>query len=279
MIPLSDRHMKTSAVLLGLLSITFAQPAHALDERYPLYEPRSGLSGSVEVAGESVPRSLMLVWEEGFRTVQSGVTLVETGEGEAAGTVKIRAAVETLAVLVHRDNPLQCLPLSAVKEIYTAENPLWGDVGGTGEWQAMPVTRFIREADTSDTVFFASKVLGKEAFAGGTTTLTRASALLRALEASPGGIAYAPAGYRAEGVRPLRISDGGDCAAPTVANAHGAAYPLARIVHLEAPAGEASRAFFDYVLSREGQHDASITGHYPLPYVFAAEERRKLGLD
>ena len=273
--------MKTSRIFLVLLSFSALSPAHALDERYAPYEPHTELSGTMEIAAAPAPRSLMLLWTESFRMLQPDVAVVEVppGMGPGMGKVKIRAAVETLAILVHKDNPLDCLPLSKLKAIYTSENPVWGDAGATGEWAAKPVTRFIREPGASDNDFFAAKVLAGAGFPGNAETIARATALLRKLQATPTGIGYAPAGYRGENVRPLKLSDGGGCAAPSVSSAQRATYPLARIVHVEGPEGEPARAFFDYVLSSQGQHDATIAGHYPLPFVFAIEERKKLHLD
>ncbi|ABS61670.1 ABC-type phosphate transport system periplasmic component-like protein [Parvibaculum lavamentivorans DS-1] len=269
--------MKQHAALFVLFSAALLSPAHALDERYPSYKPYTELSGRVEIAGAPAPRSLMLLWTESFRMLQPDVSLVETEPGR--GEVKIRAAMQTLAILVHKDNPLDCLPLSKLRAVYANENPVWGDAGATGEWAARPVERFVREPGSSDNGFFAEKVLGGAALPANAETVTRATRLLRALQSRPGGIGYAPAGYRGENVRPLKISDGGDCAAPSIASVQRAVYPLARLVHLEGPASEAGRAFFDYVLSSEGQHDATIAGFYPLPWIFAVEERTKLGLD
>ena len=101
--------------------------------------------------------------------------------------------------------------------------------------------------------------------------------LQAALEAA--GIVFLPAGYRGDGAKALQLSNGGACAAPTQTSASRAEYPLSRFVWLEGKAEGATLAFFDYVLSAEGQRDAVIAGHFILPYVFGEEERRKLGLD
>lgn len=270
--------MKTFAISLGLISLVLVRSASALDERYPAYEPRPGLAGEVTIAAAPAPQSLMVLWPESFRMLQPGVTVVGT-RADIAGSVTIRAAVEALAVLVHKENPLACLPLSALKEIYTAENPHWGTFGATGAWAAVPVLRFVREEGSSDNEFFEEKVLGGASLAPGAEAVAKASHLLRELETTTGGIGYAPAGYRSESLRPLKLSDGGDCMAPTMMNAWRGDYPLARIVNLRGSTGEPSRSFFAYVLSQAGQHDATIAGHFPLPYIFAAEERKKLGLD
>jgi phosphate transport system substrate-binding protein len=138
----------------------------------------------------------------------------------------------------------------------------------------MPVVAFGMTGSEQD--FFSGRT--GVAPAPHVTAQARASALLRVLAETPGGIGYAPAGYRGESVRAVPVSDGGECVAPTEANAHRAAYPLARVVSLHAR-GAAARDFAGYVLSQEGQRDAVIAGHFSLPYVFAAEARTALGLD
>lgn len=268
--------MKISGIALGALALSLASPAFAVDERYPDYAPRAALAGTVEIAGAPAPRSLMLIWPEGFRVVQPDVRIVDAKRGASASSVKIRAAIEALAILVHKDNPLACISLLELETIYTSENPTWGDAGATGTWAGKPIKRFARDAD--DDGFFVERVLSGAPVAAGVEMLARASILLKRIAQTPGGVGYAPAGYRGEEVRPLQISDGGDCAAPTAANASRADYPLARFVYLEGSTDAAGLAFFDYVLSQQGQRDAVIAGQFPLPYIYAGEKRRKLGL-
>ena len=109
--------------------------------------------------------------------------------------------------------------------------------------------------------------------------VARYSDLLDRIAAAPDGIGYAPAGYRGDGVKALQVSNGGECAAPSASAAYRAEYPLARFVRLEGTKNDVSLAFFDYVLSQQGQRDAVIAGFYSLPFVYAEEERKKLGLD
>lgn len=251
-----------------LLAFLFASPAYAVDERYPDYELRPGLAGEASVEGAPAPASLMLLWPESFRMAQPGVAL-RTGPVE--GGMRVKAAVEAVAVLVHAENPLTCLSLEDLHRLYTEENPQWS--GGA------PAIPLAREAGPGEGDFFAEAVLRGAPFAPGVARVERYSMLLDMIASAPGAIGYAPAGYRGDGVKALRVSDGGDCAAPSAANAYRAAYPLARFVYLRGGKSEAGRAFLDYVLSQAGQRDAVIAGFYSLPYVFAVEERGKLGLD
>jgi phosphate transport system substrate-binding protein len=255
-------------ILLACLSLSALSPAYAVDERYPDYAVRPGLAGEATVEGAPAPASLMRLWPESFRMLQPGVAL---RIGPVEGGVRVKAAVEAVAVLVNAENPLACISFEELHRLYTEENPKW-----TGGAPAVPLARAAGE-DEGD--FFAEAVLRGAPFAPGVTRVARYSTLLDTIAAAPGAIGYAPAGYRGDGVKALRVSDGGECVAPGAASAWRAEYPLARFVYLRGGESEAGKAFIDYVLSQAGQRDAVIAGFYSLPYVFAVEERRKLGLD
>lgn len=263
--------MKKSLPLVALLCL--AAPAHAVDERYKPYAPRPELAGEVKMQGAPAPANLLILWGESFRAAEPRVTIAE-----GAGGIRIRVAIEALAILVHKDNPLTCLSLDQVKALYAA-NAVWGAAGATGAFAAEPVQPLMREEGLGEAAFFRETVLGGAALPGSTARYPRASRLLKALAETPGGIAFLPAGYRGEGTKALQLSDRGTCAAPTQTNASRAGYPLSRFVWLEGHSDPVTLAFFDYVLSTDGQRDAVIAGHFSLPFVFAAEERLKLGLD
>lgn len=264
--------MKTSLSLLAAL-ILGVSPAHAIDERYKSYEPRPELAGRVEVRGNPAPGNLLILWGESFRTQQPGAVLAE-----GSGGLRIRAAIEALAILVHKDNPLTCITLDQLKALY-APGAVWGAAGAEGPFAAVPVAHLVRKDGFGEAAFFRDAVLQGASLPDAPVQFRRASHLLKALAASPGGVAFLPAGYRGDGAKALQLSNGSACAAPTQTNASRAEYPLSRFVWLEGKAEGATLAFFDYVLSAEGQRDAVIAGHFMLPYVFGGEERRKLGLD
>lgn len=267
--------MKRIAGLLGILSLALASQARAVDERYPPYEPAPGLAGAVEAAADPANARLMLLWREGFAARHPAVRIAPL-DAPASDVLTARAAVEALAVFVHRDNPLSCLPLDGLATLF-ASGATWRDAGLEDDWRARPVVVFDRPAG-SERDFFVDAALKGGAIASDAKIVARASALMREIGAAPGGIGYAPAGYRSDAVRALRLSDGGECVGPSEANAHRAAWPLARIVRIVAR-GPAARNMIGYVLSQEGQRDAVIAGYFALPYVFAAEDRTTLGLD
>jgi phosphate transport system substrate-binding protein len=256
-----------AALLLG------ASPSLAIDERYAPYQPRPDLSGRVEMRDAPAPRNLLLLWGESFRAQQPGVHIAQGKDG-----IRIRVAIEALAILVHKDNPLTCITLEELRALY-GQGAVWGVAGGEGSFAAEPVELLMREEGLGEAAFFREAILGGAALPPGAARYARASQLLKTLATTPGGVTFLPAGYRGDGAKALQLSNGGACAAPTQTNASRADYPLSRFVWLEGKPEGATLAFFDYVLSADGQRDAVIAGHFMLPYVFGGEERRKLGLD
>ena len=267
--------MKHLTTLVGLISLVAAGDACAVDERYAPYVAAPALAGAIEVAARPANARLMLLWREGFGARHPAVR-IESLDAPPSDTVTARAAVEALAVFVHKDNPLVCLPLEDLAVLF-AGGATWGSAGLDGDWAARPVVVLDRPAG-SERDFFVEAGLKGGAVAPDAKVVARASILLREIGTAPGAVSFAPAGYRSDAVRALRLSDGGDCMAPSEANAHRGFWPLARIVGIEAR-GAAARNMIDYVLSRDGQRDAVIAGYFALPYVLAAEDRKALGLD
>lgn len=265
--------MKHCLTLAALFSLSCAASAYAVDERYPAYAPRPALAGTVHVEAAPAPASLLILWGESFHLLQPRTTMSRGGEG-----VRVRVGIEALAVFVHAENPLSCLSLGALQALHQ-KDAHWREAGAGEPFGSVPVSPMARMGDFGEVSFFRERVLGGAALPDATVHFPRARQLMKALAAMPGGIAVLPAAYRGSGVKPVELSDGQDCVAPTRTNASRATYPLARFAWLEGSAEGATLAYFDYVLSAQGQRDVVIAGHFMLPYVFAREERHKLGLD
>lgn len=224
--------MRLLSTLAGVMTVLAAAgEAQAVDARYAPYQPPSGLSGTLEAAAAPANARLMLLWREGFSARHRDVGFAPLDEA-AHDSLTARAAVEALAIFVHRDNPLVCPPLDDVARLF-AGGATWGAAGLGGDWAARPVTVFDRPAG-SERDFFVAAALKGGAMAPDAKIVARASALMREIAAAPGAIAFAPAGYRSDAVRALGLSLDGECVGPSEANAHRAVWPLARIVHVSA---------------------------------------------
>ncbi|MFX9058219.1 substrate-binding domain-containing protein, partial [Acinetobacter baumannii] len=66
----------------------------------------------------------------------------------------VRSAVDSLAVFIHKDNPIKCLSLQQVDAIFSKTRKggldkditTWGDLGLTGEWASKPISLYGRNS-------------------------------------------------------------------------------------------------------------------------------------
>ncbi len=66
----------------------------------------------------------------------------------------VRTAVDSLAVFVHKDNPIKCLTLQQIDAIFSKSRKggaakdvkTWGDLGLTGEWADKPISLYGRNS-------------------------------------------------------------------------------------------------------------------------------------
>jgi len=141
------------ALVLAVLACALTATAFALevDPGLPSYTAVSGVSGNLKSIGSDTLNNLMTMWSEGFRSFYPSVKLAIEGKGSSTappalieGTAQfgpmsremkskeidefekkfgykpsvVRVAVDSLAVFVHKDNPIKCLTLKQVDAIF-----------------------------------------------------------------------------------------------------------------------------------------------------------------
>ncbi len=146
--------MKMVAVMVagGLLGLPAKGITVDLDPKLPDYKVAQGISGTIKSIGSDTLNNLMALWTEGFRSFYPGVKIEVEGKGSStappaliAGTAhfgpmsremkakeidefekkfgykpaRIRVAVDSLAVFVHKDNPIDCLSLEQLDAIFS----------------------------------------------------------------------------------------------------------------------------------------------------------------
>lgn len=197
----------------------------------------------------------------------------------------------SLAVYVHRDNPLTQITIGQLARAMTVGNPdgdvsTWSQLGLTGPW----ASRAIRPYGTPEFSGFGS-YLQREKFAG------RALApayeqhgdtkdILDRLEADPAGIAVAALGAERPGLRQVALAD--DPAGPFSLggreDVQAGRYPLGRylLVYVrrrpDTGLDPLVRDYLRLVLSSEGQAiiASQARGYIPLTAAEAGVERAKL---
>jgi phosphate transport system substrate-binding protein len=309
----------TVAALLATVSFGVAQAAD-LDPRYQEYKPVSGVSGKLKSVGSDTLNNLMTLWAEDFKKLYPGVTIEIEGKGSSTappaltqGTAQfgpmsrpmrpaeedafvakwgykptqVRVAVDALAVFVNKDNPIKCLSLSQLEQIYAigGEATTWDKLGLGGEFAGKSISKFGRNSASGTYGYFKEVALTNKDYKPDVKEQPGSSAVVQGVAADKFAIGYSGIGYKTADVRAVALSGkDGLCHEATQENAYRSKYPISRFLFMYVnrnpaqPMTPVMAQFLAFALSKSGQEDTVKDGYYPLPFVFAQEEKGKLGL-
>lgn len=298
-----------------------------VDPELPSYEPVSGISGNLSSIGSDTLNNLMTLWAEEFQNFYPNVNIQIQGAGSSTappavteGTANmgpmsrlmrsseiqtfedrhgypptaVGTSIDLLAVIVNKDNPIQCLTMEQVDAIFSvgrrcgaAEDVTrWGQLGLEGAWANRDFALYSRNAVSGTYGFFKNNALCGGDFKPSINEQPGSASVVQGVNESLNGIGYSGIGYMTSGVKSVELTAVGDdqCFAPSKENAASGDYPLARLLYVyvnknpnrDLPPLE--REFFRMVLSRQGQEVVVRDGYVPLPEVAAARIRAQLGL-
>lgn len=314
-------------ILVGLLFCTTSVMAVDLDPKLPAYTKVSGISGNLKSIGSDTLNNLMTLWSEGFRAQFPAVKIEIEGKGSSTappalieGTAqfgpmsremkskeieefekkfgykpsRIRAAVDSLAVFVHKDNPISSLTLQQVDAIFSKNRKggypkdivTWGDLGLTGEWKDKPISLYGRNAASGTYGYFKEVALFHGDFKDTVKEQPGSSAVVQGVATDKYAIGYSGVGYKTADVRtvPLASAEGKKAFDANAENAYSGDYPLARFLYIYLnrnpnQALDPLRAeFIKFVFSKEGQQIVIKDGFYPVTYNLAQEDMKALGI-
>jgi phosphate transport system substrate-binding protein len=319
-----------AAVTIGWLALNggpapaSAAPA-AVDAKIGSYHTVSGVSGSLSSVGSDTLNNLMTFWSEEFSKFYPNVKVQVEGKGSStappaliAGTAQlgpmsrtmknteiddferkfgykptpIRVAVDSLAVFINKDNPLECLTLPQVDAMFSKSRRLgfkediktWGQVGLKDDWQGRPISLYGRNSASGTYGFFKEHVLGNGDYKDEVKEQPGSASVVQGVTVDRFGIGYSGIGYATPGVRAVKLSkeEGGDCVEATADNAYSGKYPIARFLYIyvnkptNKPLDPLTREFLRMVLAKEGQEDVLKDGYYPLPASVLEEDVKKI---
>jgi phosphate transport system substrate-binding protein len=318
--------LKKSLLIAVAVSLLLASTAFSLevDPNLPSYKPVSGVSGTVKSIGSDTLNNLMTLWSEGFRGKYPAVKLAIEGKGSATappalieGTAQfgpmsremksseiqafekkfgykpstIRTAVDSLAVFVHKDNPIKCLTLKQIDAIFSKTrkggNPkeikTWGDLGLTGEWADKPISLYGRNSASGTYAYFKDEALFGGDYSDSVKEQPGSSAVVQGVAADKYAIGYSGVGYKTADVKavPLAAREG-KCFEAAAENAYSGDYPLARFLYIYfnrkpgQPLDPLMTEFIKYVLSKEGQQVVIKDGFYPVSKTLAEEDLKQV---
>lgn len=311
-----------TAVLLG----TSLAGAVEVDPKLGDYKPVSGVSGNIKSIGSDTLNNLMTLWSEGFRAAYPSVKVEIEGKGSSTappalieGTAqfgpmsremkaqevesfekkfgykpaKARVAVDSLAVFVHKDNPIKCLTMQQLDAIFSktrkggapADITKWGDLGLKGEWADKPISLYGRNSASGTYGYFKEEALFKGDYKDTVKEQPGSSAVVQGVASDKYAIGYSGVGYKTADVRavPVGVKEGA-CFEATAENAYSGNYPLARFLYIymnknpNQPLDPARKEFIRYVFSKAGQQVVVKDGYYPISKEMADQELKELDI-
>jgi phosphate transport system substrate-binding protein len=173
---------------------------------------------------------------------------------------EITVGIDALTVLVHPDNPVDCLTVEQLAEIYGPDSTItnWNQITGI-DYDAELVIYGPGE-DSGTFAYFTEAINGEEGAirgAGYNNIGENDNSGLQGVQGAPGGIFYVGYTYYAENqdsVKALQIDGGDGCVAPTPDNARDGSYtPLSRGLYMYASSASLAkpqvRAFLEFVIT------------------------------
>lgn len=284
------------------------------------YSKVSGVSGSISSVGSDTMNNMMALWCEGFSKFYPNVRCQIEGKGSSTappalieGTAQfgpmsramkskevdafekafgykptaVKTAIDTLAVYVNKDNPLECLTLAQVDAIFSKNRSCgaaddlatWGDVGLTGAWVNKPISKYGRNSASGTYGYFKKKALCKGDYKDDVKEQPGSASVVHGITEDLFGMGYSGIGYKTSGVKAIKLAkEGRACADASLENVMSKKYPLARFLYIyvnkqpNTDLDPLRKEFLDYVTSKEGQNVVIKDGYLPLPATVATSQ-------
>ena len=309
-----------SVMALGLVaSVSQAEPVK-VDANLSDYVKVQGVAGNLNSVGSDTLNNLMTFWAESFRKNYPNVNIQIEGKGSSTappalieGTSQlgpmsrkmknkeveafeakfgykptmIGVALDSLAVYVNKDNPIDRLDLSEVDAIFSktrkggaaSDIATWGQVGLQGGWANKPVSLYGRNSASGTYGYFKEKALFKGDFKDTVKEQPGSASVVLGVTEDLSGIGYSGIGYKTSGVKAIALSKkGGDAYEPSYENVLSGKYPLGRLLYIyvakepNKPLPKLVKEFLKFVLSKEGQEIVVKDGYLPLTAEVAAKQ-------
>jgi phosphate transport system substrate-binding protein len=319
------RRIILSAAFVNLLTAACAL-AVDIDPSLPSYKVVSGISGNLKSIGSDTLNNLMTFWSEGFRAKYPAVKIAVEGKGSSTappslieGTAQfgpvsremkasetqafqkkfgykpsiVRVAVDSLAVFVHKDNPIKCLTLKQLDATFSKtrkggapkDAKTWGDLGLTGDWADKPISLYGRNSASGTYAYFKDVALFGGDYKDSVKEQPGSSAVVQGVASDKYAMGYSGVGYKTADVKmvPLAV-EAGKCFDAEAENAYTGDYPLARFLYVyfnkkpQEPLDPLMTQFIKYVLSKEGQQIVIKDGFSPVSEALADEDMKQLGM-
>lgn len=311
--------LKTKSLItaVGLASSTLfsgtAGAVQEVDKDVPEYQKASGISGNLSSVGSDTLANLMTLWAEEFNRIYPNVNIQIQAAGSSTappalteGTsnlgpmsremkddeleafedkygykpTAIPVAVDALAVLVNKDNPVKGLTMEQVDAIFSSTRKCggasdienWGQAG-VSAWGAKTIQLYGRNSVSGTYGYFKEHALCKGDFKSNVNEQPGSASVVQSVTSSVNGIGYSGLGYSTSGVRMVPLAKKGSTTfvEATPENAIAGTYPLTRYLFVyvnkkpNQPLAPLENEFINMVLSQTGQQAVIKDGYIPLP--------------
>ena len=304
------------------LTLSGAAVGQTLDPNLKAYSSVPAISGTIKSIGSDTLNNLMTLWAEGFRKVYPNVQIEIEGKGSStappalvAGTAQfgpmsrlmkgaeidafekkygykptaINVSLDSLAVYVHKDNPVKCLTLQQVDAIFS-KNRRGGFAGDIINWSQVGVTNvgvmslYGRNSASGTYGFFKEAALFNGDYKDSVKEQPGSSTVVQGVASDKGGIGYSGIGYKTADVRavPIASKPGSECFEATEENVLSGDYPLARFLVVYVNRNPTQKMdplrleFIKFILSKEGQEVNIKDGYYPITSAIVEDELNKV---
>ena len=314
------RSFGLGVLAMGLMATSSVAEQIKVDANLTDYIKVQGVAGNLNSVGSDTLNNLMTFWAESFRKQYPNVNIQIEGKGSSTappalieGTSQlgpmsrkmkdkeiqafeakfgykptvIGVALDSLAVYVNKDNPIEKLDLTEVDAIFSknrkggaaADITTWGQVGLKGEWANKPISIYGRNSASGTYGYFKSKALFKGDYKDTVKEQPGSASVVLGVTEDLGGIGYSGIGYKTSGVKAIALSKkGGEAYEPTYASVLSGDYPLGRLLYVyvakepNKPLPKLVKEFLKFVLSKEGQEIVVKDGYLPLTAEVAAKQ-------
>ncbi len=167
-------------------------------------------------------------------------------------------AKDAIAVILHRENPVNGLTKSQLKAIYTGAINRWNEVGGSSD----VIVVVSRDVASGTFEVFNKLALDKQRVRPDALMQASNRAVASIVATTKGAIGYVGLGYLSADVKPIAIEG----VVPSVETAKSGTYLLSRPLYMYTngePRGLA-KEFIDFVLGPKGQKIAKAEGFVPV---------------
>ena len=290
-----------------------AGAVQTVDAGIPDYQKASGIAGNLSSVGSDTLANLMTLWAEEFNREYPNVNIQIQAAGSSTappalteGTsnlgpmsremkddeleafedkygykpIAVPVAIDALAVMVNKDNPIKGLTVPQVDAIFSSTRKCghetdiqtWGEAG-VAAWGSKSIQLYGRNSVSGTYGYFKENALCKGDFKSNVNEQPGSASVVQSVTSSKNGIGYSGMGYSTSGIRmvPLAKKAGEPFVEATPENAIKGAYPLTRYLYIyvnkkpNQPLAPLENEFMKMVLSKTGQQVVIKDGYIPLP--------------